>query len=82
MTRILGLDVGIASCGWAILEINGDDGAIVAAGARCFDSPLVAKTGEPKSAARRTDRGQRRVIHRRSSIQTEACSLSLPHGFS
>jgi CRISPR-associated endonuclease Csn1 len=65
MTRILGLDVGIASCGWAVLEMNGDGGGIVAAGARCFDPPLVAKTGEPKSAGRRTARGQRRVIHRR-----------------
>lgn len=65
MMRVLGLDVGIASCGWAILEMNGDGGRIVAAGARCFDPPLVPKTGEPKSAGRRTARGQRRVVHRR-----------------
>jgi CRISPR-associated endonuclease Csn1 len=80
MTRILGLDVGIASCGWAILEINGDDGAIVAAGARCFDSPLVAKTGEPKSAARRTARGQRRVIHRRRLRMNRLRELLAGHG--
>ena len=63
--RILGLDVGIASCGWAVLDFDAECGRIVAAGARCFDPPLVPKTREPKSAGRRAARGQRRVIHRR-----------------
>lgn len=61
--RVLGLDVGIASCGWGIIDIEGKE--IVAAGVRCFDAPLVDKTGEPKSAGRRLARGQRRVIRRR-----------------
>jgi CRISPR-associated endonuclease Csn1 len=63
--RILGIDLGIASCGWAVIEFGEPDGRIVAAGVRCFDAPLVDKTGEPKSAQRRGARGQRRVIHRR-----------------
>jgi CRISPR-associated endonuclease Csn1 len=61
--RTLGLDIGIASCGWGVLDAEA--GAIVAAGVRCFDAPLVDKTGEPKSAGRRLARGQRRVIRRR-----------------
>ena len=63
--RVLGVDLGIASCGWAVVEPDGDAPRIVGAGVRCFDAPLVDKTGEPKSATRRTARGQRRVIGRR-----------------
>ena len=64
--RILGIDLGIASCGWAVIEAGDDkDGKIVGVGVRCFDAPLVDKTGEPKSAQRRVARGQRRVIRRR-----------------
>ena len=63
--RILGLDVGIASCGWALIEIDEGRSGIIAVGSRCFDPPLVPKTKEPKSAGRRAARGQRRVIRRR-----------------
>ncbi len=63
--RILGIDLGIASCGWGIIELGNPDGEVVAAGVRCFDAPLVDKTGEPKSASRRAARGARRVIRRR-----------------
>jgi CRISPR-associated endonuclease Csn1 len=63
--RILGIDLGIASCGWGVIETDEPDGKIVACGVRCFDAPLVDKTGEPKSAQRRGARGQRRVIRRR-----------------
>ncbi|MFN3961229.1 MAG: type II CRISPR RNA-guided endonuclease Cas9 [Parvularculaceae bacterium] len=61
--RVLGLDIGIASCGWGV--IDAEAGAIVATGVRCFDAPLVDKYGKPKSAVRRDARGQRRVIRRR-----------------
>lgn len=63
--RILGVDLGIASCGWGVIETSEPDGTVVAAGVRTFDAPLVDKTGEPKSAQRRAARGQRRVIRRR-----------------
>ncbi|MGE3993130.1 type II CRISPR RNA-guided endonuclease Cas9, partial [Pseudorhodoplanes sp.] len=63
--RILGIDLGIASCGWGVIEAGDPDGSVIAAGVRCFDAPLVDKTGEPKSAQRRAARGQRRVIRRR-----------------
>lgn len=66
--RILGLDLGIASCGWGVIDAGEPEREaqkIVAAGVRCFDAPLVDKTGEPKSADRRKARGQRRVIRRR-----------------
>ena len=63
--RILGIDLGIASIGWGVIETGEPDGSVVATGVRCFDAPLVDKTGEPKSAQRRAARGARRVIRRR-----------------
>ena len=65
LVRVLGIDLGIASCGWGVIEIGERKGRIVAAGVRTFDAPLVDKTGQPKSASRRAARGQRRVIRRR-----------------
>src|SRR6516164_7736503 len=69
--RVLGIDLGIASCGWGVIEVRDKAGSIFAkggkpaVGVRCFDAPLVYKTGEPKAAQRRSARGQRRVIRRR-----------------
>jgi hypothetical protein len=42
--RILGIDLGIASCGWGIIEAGEKDGTIVAAGVRCFDAPLSTRS--------------------------------------
>ena len=62
---ILGIDLGIASCGWAVIRSDKDGGEIVAAGVRCWEAPEVPKTREPKNQQRRLSRGQRRVIRRR-----------------
>jgi hypothetical protein len=35
-----------------VIETGENDGEIIAAGVRCFDTPLVEKTGEPKKNAR------------------------------
>jgi CRISPR-associated endonuclease Csn1 len=77
--RVLGIDLGIASCGWAAIEVGDKDG-IVAVGVRCFDAPLVDKTGEPKSAARRVARGQRRVIQRRRQRMNAVRTLLSEYG--
>ncbi|TXH17992.1 MAG: type II CRISPR RNA-guided endonuclease Cas9 [Hyphomicrobiaceae bacterium] len=63
--RILGIDLGIASCGWAVIEMSDGDGRILGAGVRCWEAPEVPKTREPKNHDRRLARGQRRVIRRR-----------------
>ena len=78
--RVLGVDLGIASCGWGVIEVGDKDSGIVAAGVRCFDAPLVDKTGEPKSAQRRTARGQRRVIRRRRQRMKAVRDLLHAHG--
>lgn len=78
--RILGIDLGIASCGWAVIENNEGGGKIVASGVRCFDAPLIDKTGEPKSAQRRSARGQRRVIRRRRQRMNLVRALLCQYG--
>lgn len=61
----MGIDLGIASCGWAVIEMSDGDGRILGAGVRCWEAPEVPKTREPKNQDRRLARGQRRVIRRR-----------------
>jgi CRISPR-associated endonuclease Csn1 len=65
--RTLGIDGGIASIGWALLDLDPEAGVleIVAAGVRTFDAPETAKERTPTNAVRRLHRGQRRVIRRR-----------------
>ncbi len=80
VVRVLGVDLGIASCGWAVVEPEGDAARIVGAGVRCFDAPLVDKTGEPKSAVRRGARGQRRVVRRRRQRMHKARAILHRYG--
>ena len=63
----LGLDIGIASVGWAVLK-NGSDGEpykIENLGVRIFDKAEVPKTGASLAAPRREARSSRRVVRRR-----------------
>ncbi len=56
-----GLDIGIASVGWAVLGEN----RIIDLGVRCFDKAETAKEGESLNLARRTARLLRRRLRRR-----------------
>jgi CRISPR-associated endonuclease Csn1 len=73
--KILGIDGGIASIGWALLEMGADALTIIAAGVRTFDAPETAKERTPTNAVRRLHRGQRRVIRRRRQRMNEIRSL-------
>ena len=59
--RIVGIDGGIATVGWSLLDLDADAGTltIVAAGVRTFDAPETAKQRTPTNAVRRLHRGQR-----------------------
>jgi CRISPR-associated endonuclease Csn1 len=57
-----GLDIGIASVGWAVLGEN----RIVDLGVRCFDKAETAKEGESLNLARRSARLMRRRLRRRA----------------
>lgn len=67
MNYVLGLDVGITSCGWAVLELNHEDEPvrIVDLNSRIFDKAEAPKTGESLVAPRRMARGIRRLTRRR-----------------
>ena len=82
MPKVLGLDCGIASVGWAVLEYDAAEttGSIVACGTRMFDTPETDKERRPKSELRRMYRGQRRVIRRRRQRMNAVRKLLLEHG--
>ena len=82
MTYRLGLDVGTASVGLVALELNRDNRPVkpVWHAVRIFDEPLLpAKSGgvgEPKKAARRLARQQRKGHERRSRRMKRIAQLA------
>jgi len=72
--KILGLDIGIASVGWGIIDT--DTNKIVDMGARLFDS---ADANNNKT--RRDARGSRRILRRRKYRFKCIEKLLLNHGF-
>ncbi|WP_297670996.1 type II CRISPR RNA-guided endonuclease Cas9 [uncultured Desulfovibrio sp.] len=90
---ILGLDIGIASIGWALLRDDpatgeqrllsrqGADGEVrYALGSRVFSAPEDAKTLELLNVKRRSARQQRRVIRRRAQRMRQVRRLLAQHG--
>lgn len=82
--RILGLDGGIASIGWAVIDLDivSRTGKIIACGTRMFISPEGQNSaGSPvlKNAERRIHRSQRKVIRRRSQRMAQIRSLFRQH---
>ena len=67
MNYTLGLDIGIASIGWAVLrnDENEEPCRIENLGVRVFDKAEQPKTGASLAAPRRQARSQRRTIRRR-----------------
>jgi len=66
-----GLDIGIASVGWCVLN----ETHIVDLGVRCFDKAETAKEGESLNLARRTARLLRRRLRRRAWQLTKLARL-------
>ncbi|MEO7928094.1 MAG: type II CRISPR RNA-guided endonuclease Cas9 [Gallionella sp.] len=66
-----GLDIGIASVGWAVLGEN----RIIDLGVRCFDKAETAKEGESLNLVRRTARLMRRRLRRRAWRLTKLARL-------
>jgi CRISPR-associated endonuclease Csn1 len=61
---VFGIDVGIASCGWAVVDVKNE--TILAMGSRCFEAPEDPQKKTLNNAGRRTKRGMRRVTSRRA----------------
>ncbi len=68
---VFGLDIGIASVGWAVLA----DDHIVNLGVRAFDKAETAKKGESLNLARRMARLMRRRLRRRAWRQIKLARL-------
>lgn len=69
--RVLGLDIGTNSVGWALLEVNDkqDNGRVIALGARIFPEGVDRDqqgAEHSKNEGRRIARGMRRQIARRA----------------
>ncbi len=72
----LGLDLGIGSCGWALVT----EESLVALGTRTFDVPETDKERTPTNQLRRVARGMRRVIRRRRQRMNDIRALLHRHG--
>ena len=73
-----GIDLGIGSCGWAVLQAPpsaGVPGAIPAIGSWIFDVPETDKERTPTNQIRRGSRLLRRVIRRRRNRMSELRGL-------
>lgn len=75
---VFGLDVGIASCGWAVISTM--QKKILGMGVHCFDPAEDPKTHVLKNATRREKRGQRRVIRRRAQRMNKVREVIREHG--
>ncbi len=70
----IGLDIGIASVGWAVLD---DDLKIIKHGVRMFDHLEHGTSNELLSAARRAARAQRRQVTRRKTLKRDFIKWAL-----
>lgn len=77
--RVLGIDAGIATIGWAVLDLGPDTGQIISCGTRTFDAPETDKDRRPTNTIRREKRGMRRVIRRRSQRMNAVRRLLFNH---
>jgi len=80
---ILGIDVGISSVGWAIVDLDELDSPykIKDLGVRIFTAAEVPKTGDSKAKSRREKRGIRRLIRRKAFRMDRVRYLLNQNGF-
>ena len=78
-----GIDLGIGSCGWAVLRQPSGAAApegIAGLGSWCFEVPETNKERTPTNQIRRANRLLRRVIRRRRNRMSEIRRLFHAHG--
>lgn len=83
MTYGIGLDIGIASVGWAVVQLDNEDNPfrIIKMGSRIFDAAEQPKTGESMAATRRGARGMRRRLRRHRHRLERIKHLLVSSGF-
>lgn len=83
MTKILGLDLGVASIGWSLIEQHEDGGEILKSGVRIFQANnerALAAPGESAKSDRGTKRSVRRQRDRRSRRKQKLYNLLFKNG--
>ena len=80
---ILGLDIGISSVGWGLLEqdANNNPYKIIDVGSRIFTPGEVEKTGDSRAKERREKRGARRISRRREFRLDRVRNLLYENGY-
>ncbi|MFA2694679.1 type II CRISPR RNA-guided endonuclease Cas9 [Bacillus mycoides] len=78
MRYVLGLDIGIASCGWAV--INQEKERIEDLGVRIFDKAENPKDGKSLATPRRDARSTRRTLRRKKHRMQRIKGLLVKHG--
>ena len=80
---ILGLDIGISSVGWGLLELddNNNPYKIIDVGSRIFTPGEVEKTGDSRAKERREKRGARRISRRREFRLDRVRNLLYEEGY-
>lgn len=78
MKYVLGLDIGITSVGWAVLDLDGK--RIAGLGVRAFNAAEDPKTHAPLAEPRRLARSARRRIRRRAGRMKRAKDLFVRFG--
>lgn len=67
LKKILGLDIGTTSVGWAVTkQLKNDEWTIDDFGVRIFNEPVDSKKGSSYATERRTFRSKRRLIRRKA----------------
>ena len=83
MKKILGLDLGVASIGWSLIEKNENGGKILKSGGRIFQANnerAIAAPGESAKSDRGTKRSVRRQIDRRARRKQKLFNLLFKKG--
>lgn len=78
----IGLDIGIASVGWAVVALNenAEPYGLIRCGSRIFDAAEQPNTGESLAAPRREARSMRRRLRRRSLRKADLYELMAQNG--
>lgn len=78
----IGLDIGIASVGWAVVALNenAEPYGLIRCGTRIFDAAEQPNTGESLAAPRREARSTRRRLRRRSLRKADLYELMAQNG--
>ena len=81
MKKILGIDLGIASIGWSLVQENEnrEQNKIIDCGVRIFTKAENPKTGASLALPRREARGARRVIRRKRKRMKDIKNLFIPY---